>query len=281
MQGNSPFNNELFRDWFFSSFSRSEEYPLVLFIGGAGPFDESDFTVFLKSHGFEVFDIEAPDSLGNFFGSLKLLVNTVIVGGNSESWPDSKLKKLEHLIDLYAGETLKIYSQEMFLSFMATGQDVFDDSRDRIKQFGAGNYVLEYLSSLGFNWPSTLVIFGDGPFSDEPWPQTGLLGYMGYHVGHSGIQDAKERRNILKKIFTSHLPSVNSPSYMAEWESPNSSKRLKKMADSIATFCKNDKRKESLSYALAIAHRESDLDWLYNEYYHGHFTFIWPSTNVY
>ncbi len=279
MHENGIFNNKVIRDWFFESFIRSDNYPNVVLLEASGPFDKKDFAQFLRSKKFGLID-----DLDFFVANptLSTVMNTVILGGDQNAWAKQKLNKLEELVDLYSGNSLKVYSQEMFLSFMAKGQDVFGGPKSLISQFGVGHYALEYLTNLGFDWPSTNVILGDGPFPDDPWPQIGLLKFMGYRVGHSGIQKAKKRRDILRKVFTSVLPNVYSPSYMSKWGNPKTSARLKKMAISIASFCKSNKRRKNPKpYALAIAHRESDLKWLYETFYRGRYTFMWPSTDVY
>ena len=60
---------------------------------------------------------------------------------------------------------------------------------------------------------------------------------------------------------------------------PRSSVRLKKMAESIATFCRNGKRR-ARSMELAVVEWEQDLEWLRVTYYVGRFRFEWPSTEV-
>jgi hypothetical protein len=49
------------------------------------------------------------------------------------------------------------------------------------------------------------------------------------------------------------------------------------MAHCIAAFTRNAKRRSAHDYAEAIADWEADLDYLYREYYVGHFSFAWPA----
>ena len=117
----------------------------------------------------------------------------------------------------------------------------------------------------------------DFDYSNE-WPDKGLLSYVGYHVGKSG-KSPIERRKILSNVFLSELPNVQNPQYMKEWGQIKSSQRLRKIANSLASFIRNAKRKNEIPDE-AINDWENDLDWLKKKYYRGVFTFPWPSTEV-
>jgi hypothetical protein len=62
---------------------------------------------------------------------------------------------------------------------------------------------------------------------------------------------------------------------MAEWAQPESPRRLRKLAYSLSTFRDNAIRRTSHDMRQAIMDWQSDLDWLYEEFYNG-FTFPWP-----
>lgn len=164
----------------------------------------------------------------------------------------------------------------MFLSYWASGRDPFEDE-EIARKFGEGHPALEFLSSVGFDWPKTLVFGGNGEF-DEEIPTVGMLKHLGYSVGKSGL-DEKDRREVLRHVFNSQLPKVVSISYTEEWGSPKSRERLQKMANSIATFCRNEKRKSKPS-RLAISDWEDDLAWLRKTFYSGRFMFQWPSISA-
>jgi hypothetical protein len=63
---------------------------------------------------------------------------------------------------------------------------------------------------------------------------------------------------------------------MAEWGEPKSINRLKKLADSLATFARNARRRRSSDMDHAIAEWEEDLKYLKDTYYTGRFRFDWP-----
>jgi hypothetical protein len=110
---------------------------------------------------------------------------------------------------------------------------------------------------------------------EAEWPQVGLLKHMGYKVGSSGLPP-HQRREILRTAFeTNNLPKVESPEYMRQWGEAASANRLLKIANSIAAFCRNNKRKRNPSQE-AISDWEGDLQWLRKEFYTGRFSFEWP-----
>ena len=105
---------------------------------------------------------------------------------------------------------------------------------------------------------------------------------MEYRVGRSHGESATIRRTILKRVFENTLPPAFPKDYMDEWGANTSAVRLQKMAVSIAAFVRNNKRRKIGDYADAIREWESDLRWLYTEYYVGKFRFAsgWPETVV-
>ena len=104
------------------------------------------------------------------------------------------------------------------------------------------------------------------------------LHVLGYRVGRTG-EDTVTRRRILRRAFTGKLPIVDSIEYMESWGEPESPKRLKKIADNIASYSGGMRNRPNPS-EQAIEDWESDLEWLREEFYHGHFTFHWPATYV-
>jgi hypothetical protein len=252
---NTLFNDLIIRDWLFNAKSLKWNNAHLL-IHGSGPFDFSDFKDFLTRCPFQVSEVNPYSGF---------LCGTLIVG--QYDW-DAEL--LHSLIEIRSGQTLKVYSQEMFLSLLFTGEDPFDAPRNVLERFAEGHSALEYLADLGFDWPTTLVFGGGETEVEADWPKIGPLKKMGYKVGAYGIQDAKKRHKILEKAFTGRLPNVYSPAYMQDWGAPNSKQRLKKIADSIASFCSLQKRKK-YPPRLAIDHWEADLAWLYKKFYRGPF----------
>lgn len=128
-----------------------------------------------------------------------------------------------------------------------------------------------------FDWPTTEAKRGNGGLGDASWVTEGVLGYLGYAVGESSTITASQRHAILRRVFQMHLPPIESPSYMAEWDKPGSAPRLRKMANSIASFARQAKRRRNADMREAVTSWEVDLRMLYDEYYVGKFGFGWPS----
>jgi hypothetical protein len=132
------------------------------------------------------------------------------------------------------------------------------------------------LSKESFLWPSTAVLPSSRALSgDQFWYSEGILSFMGYRVGYNGVP-ASNRRDILDYVYHEAVPRVNSSVYMTSWGSPKSSRRLQKMAESLAAFARNAKRNLFADMSMAIDDWETDLDYLECTIYEGRYDFKWP-----
>jgi hypothetical protein len=107
--------------------------------------------------------------------------------------------------------------------------------------------------------------------------EKGLLKEFGYKVGINGLPES-QRRQILDHIYDKRLDFNDNSTYLKEWGEPQSDKRLQKIAESIAAFSRNAKRRNIKSLSKAIQDWEADLAYLKKTYYNGRFTFQWPHT---
>jgi len=123
-----------------------------------------------------------------------------------------------------------------------------------------------------FKWPTTDAPKGDGTLNASGWYEKGLFSHVGYHVGKNG-EHHEVRRCFLDCVFRHELPNVNSDEYMREFAIPQSPKRLHRMANFLVAMARNYKRNEHADYSQAIADYESDLEYLYDNYYVGVFHF--------
>lgn len=259
----NPFNNSELRDWFFNCFDLSDFGVKDAITTGSGPFEEGEFDEFLKKNKINSNKPSAE-------------VNILIVGAHD--WDE---KVITDSLRLNKNRQLKVYSQEMFLSYMCCGLDPYESELSVLQLFTKEHSAFKYLFSYGFKWPSTLVS-NNSSQNDliAKWLQKGFLGYLGYKVGRSGLSSIK-RIKILEKAFTNQLPSELPIVYRDEWGKPNSSQRLLKIANSIASFCRNAKNRNNRSYAIAIYDWETDLNWLKAQYYIPlNFNFSWPLTDL-
>lgn len=128
-----------------------------------------------------------------------------------------------------------------------------------------------------FDWPSTNAPAGHGSVDTDDWSEEGILSFMGYRVGETNGESTNIRHEILAHIFEHQLPPAFPSDYMKEWGDPSTVIRLKKIAESIAAFTRNAKRRVSPPLR-AIDDWEKDLKFLYEKYYVDKFHFEWPST---
>jgi hypothetical protein len=258
----NPFRNRLLRDWLCENSDAATARLKAVSTTGWSPFAEFEFDIFLDSRGIQARTIS---------DATKVL----IVG--RKGWSEWQLRKL---LRARSGQRLRVYSQEMFQAFLLKGSDPLNAPRAVIEQFGKGHPALAFLSDVaGFDWPTTMVHGGGGSELAIDALKQGFLKYLGYKVGMWGATE-EERRRLLKKAYNARqLPLVFPRRYRNEWGRPRSSVRLPKMAESIATFCKNAKRRR-YGMAIAIAEWENDLEWLRLTYHEGRYQFEWPSTEV-
>ena len=108
---------------------------------------------------------------------------------------------------------------------------------------------------------------------------SGVLSLIGYNAQLNGPTDS-ERRRIIDGLFTGRIsiPKSLPTAYVAGWRQEISLIRLRKIALSIASFTRQQKRKRNGSLQ-AVQKWESDLDYLKSRYYKPFASqFNWPST---
>ncbi len=260
----TPFNDVTLRDAFFADIYGGEYIIATIGVMGSGPFEYSDFDLFVMNKVCPA-------------NSVNEKTEILIVG--REGWNP---ENIDRLIDARIGQRLRIYSQEMFLAYLANGVDPFSQDAEVLDSYRGGHPALEFVSQGWPGWVSTHVNpttrRGRGTVPGD-WPSESPLHAMGYHVGKDGVPRVS-RRAILRKAFEEALPAVGPDGYMDEWDDPRTPGRLGKIAESIASHCRNMKRRGSGRSDEAIKNWEDDLAWLKQEFYRGHFRFLWPDTYV-
>ncbi|MBD1823447.1 hypothetical protein H6F51_13240 [Cyanobacteria bacterium FACHB-DQ100] len=142
--------------------------------------------------------------------------------------------------------------------------------------------LTELKDTKTFVWPTTTatVKVGSKNLSEDVFKyEEGLLKLYGYKVGVNGLPE-NQRRQILDDIFLHSLPSIDNVAYLSEWGQLGTAKRLKKLADSIAAFTRNARRRNAGAFDKAIRDWEADLAYLKRTYYDERFSFQWPRTNT-
>ena len=128
-------------------------------------------------------------------------------------------------------------------------------------------------ASDGFPWLSTRADGGLGNLVGDKWLPEGLLKFMGYVVGGTNGKDEDERQRILSVIFDGPLPPVFPRVYLEQWSRPGTSFRLRKLAETLAAFTRNAKRRQEANLDSAIADWEENLEFLFHKFYRGRFGF--------
>jgi hypothetical protein len=229
----------------------------------SGPFDEDDFDELLGAIGLK------PDMFTR-------ISEIVVIGRNG--WTAEKLNRI---VVQRRGMDLRVYSQEMFLDFITSGIDPLSAQPNVVKQtYGIGHPALEFLSQDWPNWPTTHVDESAGGTFGVDSPEQGVLSRLGYRVGGHG-EAVGVRRAILRRVFERSLSAnLGVPAYLAQWGEPLSAARLSKMAETIAAFCRNARRRNESELRQAITEWEEDLKWLRATYHSGVSSFQWPSTRI-
>lgn len=137
----------------------------------------------------------------------------------------------------------------------------------------------------GFPFPSTdiyklrrSILRG---LEEVDWKNQGLLALSGYRVGRTKGEPRDRRRRILNFLFLKDdLRDVSDAEYAAEWGHPMSSTRLRKLAESLAAFTRNAKRRNDANMEQAIEEWEEDLDYLRKTFYERWGDFPWPTVAV-
>lgn len=145
--------------------------------------------------------------------------------------------------------------------------------------------MTDHADLTGWEWPDVDVSLTSGTGSEiAGLPPAGVLSLAGYRVGKSGLHDGKDRLRILRAVLLLDFPRALCDSlpedYLEEWGQPQTSKRLKKMADSLAQWIINGRKKQQngQDYSAAIMHWRMDLHYLKRRFYEPlrEAGFTWP-----
>jgi hypothetical protein len=129
---------------------------------------------------------------------------------------------------------------------LAQSRDGHSESATETRHAIFQEWVLRHSRALVdeyFDWPSTEAPSGRGTLGQISSPADGMLNAFGYHVGKVNGRPEALRHLLLDDIFYCQLPPINNLAYMREWGNPSTPARLKKIADTLASLCRNEKRR--------------------------------------
>lgn len=249
--------------WLVSQFADPYErvVPKQVLLVGEGPWPIGNFTELLQEIGFEVWQ-----------NGCDADIEVVIVG--RENWSESVI---EGQIEERDGESLRVYSQELFVILLAMQADPLEIAEsEALQRFVDGHPVFDYLFNQGFPWPETS--FEDGPPATigegiDGEDASSPLYKMGYSVAQQFALPPSRRHDLLEETYAEEsLPWCISDDYMEDWGRANTRKRLRRIAWHLHLMTRRFKR-----HMEAVARWESDLNWLKRNYYKPIHRFRWPS----
>jgi hypothetical protein len=263
--GRSFVNCERLRDRFFMN-REVEEFELPVKLLGVGPFNQPDLKAFLRKCRTPLWKRNTP-------------VHALVLG--REDW---KPEDIDKIVEEAEGAVLLIYSQELILSVLAGFPDPFrtwplTERLWDLYAFRQGHPGLLYVSNGWDGWirgvgSSAPITWSDGS-SDFGQVEQSPLSVLGYRVGVSGL-DEESRRQILRAAFDGPLPFVESAVYMEAWGATNTAKRLKRIADHLASTI--DTHRNRANHQTAVSDWQADLVWLKETFYRGVHKFYWPQS---
>jgi len=259
--GRTPFDDTTLRDFVFQNVQLPPNLPRRPSLFGSGPFTQPDLTAFLRRHQLQPRRIsDAPNA---------------IVLGRSGWTPED----LDVIANMSRDTDIRIFSQEMLLSFWLSGRNPFAAGLRTLTAFKDGHRGLERLCEGWEGWVQTdaTMMSSEGSQDNQGRRDESPLARLGYAVGHYG-QSMHVRQRILSQAFREPLPHGFDYLYLQSWGQPQSPTRLHKIAAHIARLCRDAKRRRNQDMSNAVSDWEADLAWLKRTYYHGHMTFSWPST---
>ena len=105
-----------------------------------------------------------------------------------------------------------------------------------------------------------------------------MLKCLGYTVGRTNGASKSLRVLILTELFEGPVLPAFPADYIVKWGGPRTPGRLKQLAETLAAFTRNAKRRRNAVMDDAIRDWEADLKFIYDNFYVGHFGFAWPAT---
>jgi predicted nucleic acid-binding Zn-ribbon protein len=231
---------------------------------GNGPWTGELLDSSLTDSGYEPSQLPHPD------------LEYVVVG--RKGWSKSDLQAQ---IDAREGQTLWIYSQEMFFAKLATGRDPFEsDNPNLLDAFAEDHPALQWLMSLPEPWP-IVTVNDEADILEVDAYDLGVsespLRILGYKVGSTSDLTLNERRKLLVECFESNSLVFSHDSdeeYISKWGRGGGAQRLYRMATHLKLQAEGWTGKRSEQARMDWIR---DLEWLKNKYFPTFQSrFTWP-----
>lgn len=236
---------------------------------GSSPWKQDEFIEFLSHKNFNC-ENTAPE-----FESEN---NILILGGL-----DFKTDDIDSLVEITRdlGSGLKIYTQELFIYFLITGEDPLETWEEEFLLASADEHDgIKYVLSISdLIWPESLdnsesVDYTISEIDPTDWDEESPLRKLGYTVREGALSD-KQRHEILTTAYNDTLfKYLKSDNDKKKWGKARSPQRLY----AITHFIKWLDSFQGGGKPSASSRWRSDLQWLKREFYNHRMGFKWPNT---
>lgn len=221
----------------------------LITVTGSGPFESDDLVGWLKQLGADAYTSDEGDGKA-IFNVEDWEENELVVVGRDDFNKSCLMTAAESQSDI------TFMSQEDFVNLLVFGVEpnyVLGDERI------LNHPGLSFLASIGFRWPSTYAIVGDGSGEEKQHDEKSWLrGDYGYSVA--------------KNVSVSRRHSA--------LNSAVEDMGLQETAELVAWLARTRKRTGRRNLSAAVQRYEDDLAWLKLTYYDGSaYSFRWPSTD--
>lgn len=237
---------------------------------GSGPWEEEQIDSLIQGLNYKIY--EPQDS-----------VLSIVLG-----YEDAKIDKIRKHIKI-SENPIKIYPQELFISYLFTGIDPLPLlSKEQVQHWIEFHPALNELFGKGdFPWPLKSKNKKPINLDAEPIISLGLnqspINMMGYTV-QAEVLTESHRRGILVKSYIGAIPTVlpikgvNIKAYMDQWGHPHTHRRLWRIAKHLEWLCNGPRTPGNWKNAKVLWKR--DLKFLYDNFYgkgeDGDSRFTWP-----
>lgn len=200
--------------------------------------------------------------------------NAAIVEAALKLAHSHRLSSSDHL-DPWLQRFVEVSLHELQARYMKLFSQFWTD--EAIARTKFEQYVRSFFESEPeWPWPITEPGPGEGGSSSDIFKnEHSGLWLCGYRVGKTKGLVKEERKRFLEYFFSRPLPPVVAKYHNEDYGAPGSEKRLRKMANVMASCCRNFKLVDPKIYRFAISHYEEDLEFLRKSYYRAGM-FPWP-----
>ena len=234
--------------------SRKERLAAV----GRGPYLRKDFNEAVHRYaGGRVFTLKALET-----GS------AVVVG---DLLSPAEWVAFWNLVKQRPGEPLRVYSQEMYIAYLLTGTDLFEEDPDLLSAFAEGHRALTTINESWTDWRTGIC---PDPSADATGQMAGRkAGFLSLN-GYTTRPSAVERQRVLRACYEGGQRTLKwpapPPDDRADAGSGRSGDRLQYIHDLLLAFIELRTRmanKQGKATPKCVSVWKADHEWMRAEFY--------------